>query len=130
MPSIRHDLTFPAPPARVYAALTDPQQHGAFTGAPAEGGPVPGGAFSAYGGRVVGRHLELVPNERIVQAWRSADWPAGTWTLLRFELSAVAEGTRLAFVQDAIPEASVAHLDQGWHDRYWKPLHAWLTASA
>jgi activator of HSP90 ATPase len=28
-----------------------------------------GGAFSLFGGIIVGRHIELVPNERIVQAW-------------------------------------------------------------
>jgi activator of HSP90 ATPase len=36
-----------------------------------------GGAFSLFGGHIVGHQIELVTNERIVQAWRVVDWSPG-----------------------------------------------------
>ena len=47
-----------------------------------------GGAFSAYGGRVLGRNVALVPGARIVQAWRASGWPDHVYTIIRFELPA------------------------------------------
>jgi activator of HSP90 ATPase len=62
------------------------KQFTAFSGAPAEIDREPGGTFSLFGGLIVGRNVELIPKERIVQAWRPADWEAGVYTLVRFEL--------------------------------------------
>ncbi len=46
------------------------KEHGEFTGGPASISRDVGGAFSGHGGHVVGRNVELIPNERIVQACR------------------------------------------------------------
>jgi uncharacterized protein YndB with AHSA1/START domain len=129
MARIHHDVHFPATPARVYRALLDADQHAAFTGAPAQITAEPGGAFACYGGRVHGRTLELVPERRIVQAWRSGDWPEGVWSTIRFELAAEGGGTRVSFDHDAVPDESQAHIDQGWHARYWEPLRDWLAST-
>ena len=32
-----------------------------------------GGEFALFGGLIVGRHIELAPDELIVQAWRTAN---------------------------------------------------------
>jgi len=45
-----------------------------------------GGAFSLYGGYLTGRHVELMPNERIVQVWRAGGWDPGAHSIVRFEL--------------------------------------------
>ena len=37
----------------------------------------PGGAFSIFGDYIIGWQLELVPNQRIVQAWRETSWDPG-----------------------------------------------------
>jgi uncharacterized protein YndB with AHSA1/START domain len=73
--SLHQEVDFKTTPQRIYAALLSSKDFAAFTGAPAEIDPKPGGAFSLFGGMVVGRNVELVPNQRIVQAWRVvADW--------------------------------------------------------
>jgi activator of HSP90 ATPase len=126
VPRIHQEVVFAAPPARIYRALIDSAEHTKLTGAPAEISAEAGGAFSAYGGRVVGRQIELVPDSLIVQAWRPADWPAGVYTLARFELRAEGAQTRLVFDQDAVPENAVEHLEGGWKTRYWDPLRAYL----
>ena len=46
-----------------------------------------GGAFTLFGGHIVGRHIELMPNQRIVQAWRVVDWNPGVYSIVKFELA-------------------------------------------
>ncbi|MEZ4302957.1 MAG: SRPBCC domain-containing protein, partial [Polyangiaceae bacterium] len=115
-----------AAPAAVFEALMDANTHAAFTGAPAEISREVGGAFSAYGGKIGGINLELVPGKRIVQAWRPGNFPEGVFTLITYSLAPEGGGTKLSFTQQAVPESAFEHLDQGWHDRYWKPLKAHL----
>ena len=80
--SIHQETVFKANRKRVYEALTDAQQFNKVTQisaamdssislekAPTQISREVGGAFSLFGGIIVGRHIELVPNERIVQAW-------------------------------------------------------------
>ncbi len=126
MSKIHQEINFSATAANVYAALASSEQHAAFTGAPAAIGATAGSEFSAYGGKVSGRTIELVEGTRIVQAWRSADWPEGVYTIATFQLKADGDGTVLVFEQDAIPDGAVDHLDAGWHKMYWEPLRAYL----
>src|SRR5258707_12370884 len=98
--SLHQEVDFKATPQRIYQALLSSNDFAAFTGAPAEIDPKPGGAFSLFGGRVVGRNVELVPNQRIVQAWRViADFPEGVYTLVKFELKPPASQTTVLLDQ-------------------------------
>lgn len=126
MKTIEHTIDFPAGPQAVYDALMDSAKHAAFTGAPAEITASPGGAFACYGGRIGGYTLDLAEGKRIVQAWRPANFPEGVFTLVTYTLAAEGAGTRLSFTQQAVPDSAYDHLDAGWHDRYWKPLRAYL----
>ena len=108
-------MSFSAPPAKVYEALTNSNVHSQFTGAPADIDAKVGGAWSAYGGKISGQNIELVPGVRIVQTWRAGNWPAGSHTLVRLELSP--EGKRyskLTLVHDAVSDEQVPHLAAGW----------------
>lgn len=127
MSKLNHEITLPGPPDAVYSALMSSKRHAAFTGAPAQIGEAVGAPFSAYGGKVEGVNIELVPGQRIVQAWRSADWPAGVFSLIRFDLEADGGGTRLRFEHDAMPEGAAAHLDGGWKNMYWSKLESYLS---
>ncbi len=124
---IHQEVVFKASPERVYKALTDAQQFGEFTGAgPAEISPEAGGPFSSFGGMIQGRNLELVPNQRIVQAWRVGNWDPGVYSVVKFELQPQGSDTRLIFDHTGFPEAEREHLDSGWHARYWEPLQKYL----
>jgi activator of HSP90 ATPase len=120
---IHQEVVFRAPPKRIYEALTDARQFSTLSGgAPAEIAKDAGGAFSLFGGAIQGRHIELVPNERVVQAWRVGTWPAGFYSIARFELKAQGGETQLVFDHDGFPDADRPHLDAGWHKMYWEPL--------
>jgi activator of HSP90 ATPase len=123
---IHQDVDFKAAPARIYAILLDAKEFGALTKDTAEIQPQAGAPFKLFGGRIEGRNVELVPNQRIVQAWRSAGWPSGVYSIVRFELTPHGGGTRIAFDHTGFPEGQGAHLSEGWVSNYWEPLHKYL----
>jgi len=111
MAKIHQEVTFAAPPVKVYRALVDSAQHAKFTSAPAEIGPAAGDAWSAYGGKISGRNVELVEESLIVQTWRAGNWPQGVHSIVRFELSPAGSGTRVVLDHDAVADDQVQHLE-------------------
>jgi activator of HSP90 ATPase len=122
MSNIHQEIKLSAPPSRVYRSLVDSNAFAELTGAPASGDAVEGAAFSAFGGHITGRHVELVPNQRIVQAWRAKAWPDGLYSIARFELHADGRGTKLVFDHEGFPEDMKEHLATGWQANYWEHL--------
>jgi activator of HSP90 ATPase len=122
MSTIHQEVTFSAPPARIYQALVDAKRFAEITGAPATGESHEGAPFSAFGGHITGRHVELVRDKRVVQAWRAKTWPEGVYSLVRFELEAAGGGTKLVFDHDGFPADMKEHLAKGWHANYWDKL--------
>jgi uncharacterized protein YndB with AHSA1/START domain len=123
---IRQSVTFKATPHDVYEALMDSRKHARFTGEDAHMSRKVGGAIWAYGGYITGTNLELVPDEKIVQAWHASDWPEGHLSRVTFRLAPVSGGTRLTFTHRDVPENQVASIKQGWIENYWQPLKAML----
>jgi activator of HSP90 ATPase len=120
--SLHYDIDFKPNPQRIYAALLDAKQFTAFSGLPADIDPKPGGAFSLFGGQIIGRNIELVANQRVVQAWRPAHWDAGVYSIVRFELKPRGSESTLAFDHIGFPAGEYDSLDWGWHNHYWEPL--------
>jgi activator of HSP90 ATPase len=130
--AIQQEVIFKAIPKRVYDALLDSKQFSEFSGgAPAEISPDPGGAFSCFGGIITGRNIELVPNRRIVQAWRVKMWPEGLYSIVKFELRQQGSETHLVMDHVGFPQEMRAHLNGeepsgGWPRQYWEPLKKYL----
>jgi activator of HSP90 ATPase len=104
MSQIHQEVVFQASPKRIYEALTDAKQFSAFSGgAPADISAEVGSFFSCFGGMVLGQHIELIPNRRIVQAWRAKPWESGVYSIAKFELREEGSGTRLIFDQTGFP---------------------------
>src|ERR1700755_2562811 len=103
--SIHQEAIIDAAPERVYAVLTDGERFAAATGQPARLSDQEGEDFTLFGGRVEGRQIELVPGERVVQAWRFGGahpgaWDAGVYSLVRFTLTPEGESTKLVIDHD------------------------------
>ncbi len=124
---IRQTVTFHAPPHAVYEALMDSRKHARFTQSPARISRKVGGAISAYGDYITGTNLELVPDEKIVQAWHASEWPEGHMSRVTFKLAPVPGGTRLTFTHSGVPDPFVEDIRQGWIDSYWEPMKAMLS---
>jgi activator of HSP90 ATPase len=140
--SIHQEPVFSSSPKRVYEALTDAKQFQkvvllsaamksmAIGMAPAEISTEPGGPFSLFGGYLTGRQLELVPNLRIVQAWRAGSWDKGDYSITKFVLQEDVSGTRIVFDHGGFPLGQAEHLAEGWHINYWEPLQKYLASQS
>ena len=137
--SIHQENVFKASRNRVYDALTDTKQFNELTKisaakdprislekAPTEISPEVGGAFTLFGGIILGRHVELVPNRRIVQAWREVNWDPGVYSVAKFELLEQGTGTKIVFDHTGFPRGNAEHLAAGWKTHYWEPLAKFL----
>jgi activator of HSP90 ATPase len=137
--SIHQEIAFEASRHRVYEALTNSKKFDAVTRlsdgltlvtAP---GAKPtfishglGGPFTLFGGYITGRNLELLPGERLVQAWRAGSWNAADYSIVRFVLVAAGAGTKLLFDHRGFPDDQGASLAYGWRVHYWEPLARFL----
>src|SRR5260370_22859294 len=112
--SIHMEPVFKASRKRVYEALTETKQFDKVirlsaamkSGIPADAKPTEisreaGGAFSLFGGYVMGRRNELAPKEQIVQAWRAGGWGPGAYSIATFELAGPGGGTKMTFATSA-----------------------------
>jgi len=136
--AIHQEPVFKASRQQVYEALTDARQFDQVqrlsaamksmaTGTkPAEINTEAGGAFVLFGGYITGRQLELVPNQRIVQAWRAKMWPEGDYSIARFDLVEQGSGTKIVFDHKGFPQGQAEHLLGGWNGNYWEPLEKYL----
>jgi activator of HSP90 ATPase len=127
--TIHQEVDFMATPARIYEVLLDAKQFSAFTKDTADIQPSAGGAFKLFGGRIEGRNVELAPNQRIVQAWRPADWPAGVYSIVKFELVPRGSGTRIILDHAGFTQDKWDGLREGWTLHYWDPLRKYLESA-
>jgi uncharacterized protein YndB with AHSA1/START domain len=139
--AIHQEPVFKASRKRVYEALTETKQFhrivelsGVLTSGmlppgatkPTEVSREEGGAFVGFGGYVTGRHIELVRDVRIVQAWRAGSWDPGIFSIARFELVEQGTGTKIVFDHTGFPKGAAEHLASGWKAHYWEPLEKLL----
>jgi activator of HSP90 ATPase len=136
--SIHQEPVFKASRTRVYETLTDAKQFDKVIelsgvmqtmhlgSKPAEISREAGGAFTLFGGYITGRHVELLPNQRIVQAWRAGSWPPGIYSIARFELAEQGSGTRIVFDHTGFPKGDAESLASGWKAHYWEPIQKLL----
>jgi activator of HSP90 ATPase len=125
--SLHQEVDLKADPQRIYEVLLDSKLFAACTGLPAEINSKPGGAFSMFGGVIVGRNIELVPAQRIVQAWRPTHWNPGVYSLVKFELKPKGPETTIVLDHTGFPEGDFDSLSAGWKSHYWDPLNKFLT---
>jgi len=124
--TIRQTVTFKASPSAVYETLMDSRTHAKFSGSPARISRKLGGTFTAYGKYISGANLELVPGKKIVQLWRSANWPKFHYSTVTYELTKVRGGTRLKFTQVGVPDDDYNNKKTGWPQAYWQPMKTLL----
>ena len=136
--AIHQEMAFKADPKRIYEALLDARQFQKvellsdakesldLAGKPARIDRRAGGTFSLFGDHIVGMQIELVENQRIVQAWRAANWDPGVYSIAKFDLSPQGPGTKLVFDHTGFPVGAAEHLADGWKSHYWLPLEKFL----
>lgn len=124
----RLSAVIPAAPAQIYKAWLSGKGHSAMTGSPAKATARVGGRFSAWDGYISGRTLELEPDRRIVQAWRTSEFPDDAPdSRLEISLEPAKTGTKLTLTHTDIPPGQAESYRQGWEDFYFKPMKEYFS---
>jgi uncharacterized protein YndB with AHSA1/START domain len=113
----------PAPPEKVFRAWLSTEGHTAMTGSPARVEPRVGGAFTAWDGYITGKTTALQPYTRIVQDWRTTEFPdSSADSQIEIVLEAIEGGTKLTLTHRNIPEGQAESYEGGWDESYFQPM--------
>jgi activator of HSP90 ATPase len=118
----------PAKASQIYKAWLSSEGHTTMTGSPATVDGTVGGAFSAWDGYIFGSTLDLTPNQRIVQAWRTSEFPdEAPDSHVEILLEEVQGGTKVTLNHSDMPADQVDSYRQGWEDFYFKPMREYFS---
>jgi activator of HSP90 ATPase len=121
---IRHTVLIPlASPEEVYRAFLSSKIHAEFTGSEAKCSARVRGRFTAWNKYISGKNIELVEGKKIVQEWKTSEWPQGYEpSILKISFKKRGQGTQLSMIQSRVPASQVDQYDKGWYESYWEPL--------
>ena len=127
--TITQIITFAANPMTIYDLLMDEKKHAAFTNSEVSISNEIEGKFSVFDDYCHGYNIELIPGDKIVQAWHFSEdgWPADHFSICTFQFENDADKTKLIFTQTEVPEHKVKELKDGWRAYYWKPMKVYLS---
>ena len=121
--------TIPATPAEVYSAWLDSEEHAAMTGgSPAIINNEVDLPFAAHNAYLWGKNLELIPNRKIVQSWRTTGFKSTDEdSQIEVNFEEHNDGTLLTLTHSNVP-VQEAHVEQGWVTHYFEPMIAYFNS--
>jgi activator of HSP90 ATPase len=123
MATIKQREFIAAKPVEIYDAFLNDQKHSAFTGAKATCDRRVGGKFTAWDGYISGKNVKLENGRRIIQEWKTSEWPQGyPPSIIEFTFKERGGGTEVKMVQSHVPATQADSYKRGWKDYYWAPL--------
>jgi hypothetical protein len=88
------------------------------------------GRFTAWDGYIEGRTLEEVPPAKIVQAWRTSDFPEDAPdSILTIYFEAAPGGTKVTIQHTNIPDGQGASYESGWTEHYFEPMTRYFSSA-
>ncbi len=129
--SITLTEVIPASAERIYAAWLDSAEHGRMIGGVAEIEPHVGGRHQAWDGYIWGETLELDPGKRIVQSWRTSEFPAEAGdSQVVVLIEARGDHAQVTIEHSEIPEGQGQKYLEGWDEFYFGPMTKYFGAAA
>lgn len=126
--NIEVSRVIPANPERIFNAWLSGDEHGKMIGSSATYGA--DGHFTAWDGYITGRTVEQAPYSRIVQAWRTSEFPEGAPdSKLEVLLAPEADGTRVTLKHTNIPEGQSQSYKDGWYEHYLDPMSKYFDSA-
>jgi len=117
-------------PKDLYEIYMSSELHSKAIGAPAAIRDVEGSDFTAHGGYITGKNLQLIKGRLIVQNWRARSWsPDDIDSTFIIYLEPRGNDTLLHAVHANVPDDAVEGLDSGWHKMYWEPFTLFLAGT-
>jgi len=125
---LKMSAVIPAAPAEIFDAWLSSSGHTAMTGSAAQATARVGAAFKAWEGYISGNNLELKSPGRILQSWRTTEFPDDAPdSRLEILLEKATGGTKVTLVHTDIPAGQAASYRQGWLDFYFKPMKEYFS---
>lgn len=120
---------FPGVPVtEIFNAWLESEAHSGFTGSPAQIEPVVNGGFSAWDGYISGRTLEIDPPHRVLQSWRTTEFPQDSPdSHLEILFEEMEGGTQLRLIHTNIPAGQGENYLQGWQEFYFQPMQQYFS---
>jgi activator of HSP90 ATPase len=126
--SLKVSEVIPAPPWAIYNAWLSGKEHSAMTGSAAKANAKVGSAFSAWDGYITGKNLELISFSRILQSWRTTEFPPDAPdSHLEVVLEETKGGTKVTLIHTAIPQGQGASYKEGWISYYFTPMKEYFS---
>ena len=120
-------VTIHAKAETIYKAWLSTEGHSAITGSPAKVDGTVDGDFVAWDGYIQGMFLELEENKRILQAWRTGEFPSEAEdSIVEILLEEEKGKTKLTLNHSNIPEGQADEYKTGWEDFYFKPMREYF----
>jgi len=120
-------ITLHAKAETIYKAWLSTDGHSVITGSPAKVDGTLNGDFTAWDGYIWGMFLELEENKKIVQAWRTAEFPSEAEdSIVEILLNEEHGKTKLTIHHSNIPAGQADDYKKGWEDFYFKPMRAYF----
>lgn len=117
----------PASPEEVFCAWLDSKQHSEFSESAAQIDPCPGGAFTTQDHYISGTTVEIHPFTRILQNWRTTDFPTSSPdSHLEIHIEKVENGTMLKLIHSNVPDGQAALYENGWEEYYFAPMQRYF----
>ncbi len=126
--AFRLTSTIPGLPERAYSAWLDTAAHAAFTKAGAKVDPAIGGKFSTLDGYAHGRTVDLLTGRKIVQTWRTKEFPPSSPdSRLEIQFESADGATRVTILHSSLPEGQGEKYKKTWIERYFRPMRAYFS---
>jgi activator of HSP90 ATPase len=127
--AIRISAVMPCKRMVLYRAWLDSRTHSACTGAKARIDNKVGGRFTAWDRYIQGTTIKMVRGRKIVQHWRTTDFPEGSPdSKLVVSFQDARTGTRISLSHSNIPNGLSGNYKRGWKDFYFAPMKRYFEA--
>jgi activator of HSP90 ATPase len=129
MDKLKLSVTLPATPKRIYDAWLNSKEHSALIGDKATASTKVKGKFTAWGDYITGVNIDLKEGKKIVQAWRTTEFPDDALdSILEVKLDKAAGGkTKLTLTHINIPKGQGAKYKNGWKTHYFESMKAYFS---
>ena len=127
--SFELSVVLPVGAKELYKAWLTNEKHSAFTGGRATVVPKVGRRHTAWDGYIEGTTLELEPHRKIVQSWRTSEFPEDSEdSRLELLFEETAGTTKLTLRHSLVPQGQGEKYREGWQESYFDPMKAYFTS--
>ena len=124
MDRFRISAKFPVELDTLFHDWLSSKEHSAFTGGKAKVENKINGKFTAWDEYISGRTVEIVPGKKIVQKWRTVEFPDDCQdSVLEVLFEKISDSeTKIILHHHHIPKGQGKNYKQGWKDHYFDPM--------